>query len=77
MTNESSPPLAVAVNRPVGRPVPERACWCHTCTRATAWPFALKMILCPTCGNKRCPHANDHRNECTGSNEAGQPGSAY
>ncbi|MFS8319194.1 hypothetical protein RPF54_24860, partial [Enterobacter hormaechei subsp. xiangfangensis] len=28
-------------------------------------------------GNKRCPHANDHRNACTGSNEPGQEGSAY
>jgi len=35
------------------------------------------MILCATCGNKRCPHANDHRNACTGSNEPGQEGSAY
>lgn len=37
----------------------------------------MRMILCPICGNKRCPHANDHRNACTGSNEPGQPGSAY
>jgi hypothetical protein len=36
-----------------------------------------RMIVCPKCGNKRCPKANDHRNECTGSNESGQPGSAY
>ena len=35
------------------------------------------MVLCPTCGNKRCPHANDHRHACTGSNLPGQPGSAY
>jgi hypothetical protein len=35
------------------------------------------MILCYTCGNKRCPHANDHRNACTHSNEPGQKGSAY
>lgn len=35
------------------------------------------MIVCRQCGNKRCPHANDHRNPCTGSNEPGQPGSAY
>lgn len=35
------------------------------------------MILCAKCGNKRCPHANDHRNECTNSNATGQPGSAY
>lgn len=35
------------------------------------------MILCPTCGNKRCPKATNHTLECTGSNEPGQPGSAY
>jgi hypothetical protein len=35
------------------------------------------FIVCEICGNKRCPHANDHRLECTNSNEAGQPGSAY
>lgn len=36
-----------------------------------------RMVLCPTCGNKRCPHASDHRLGCTGSNEPGQPGSIY
>jgi hypothetical protein len=35
-----------------------------------------RMIVCPLCGNKRCPHASDHRNACTNSNESGQPGSA-
>jgi hypothetical protein len=35
------------------------------------------IVLCPTCGNKRCPHANDHRHACTGSNLPGQPGSAH
>ena len=46
----------------------------------TGWSGGLGftgMVVCATCGNKRCPHANDHRNECTGSNEPGQPGSAY
>lgn len=38
---------------------------------------SAKMILCPECGNKRCPKASDHRNECTGSNEPGQEGSIY
>ena len=33
----------------------------------------MRMLLCPTCGNKRCPHAHDHRNACTGSNDVGQP----
>lgn len=35
------------------------------------------MALCPTCGNKRCPGAANHVNQCTGSNETGQPGSLY
>lgn len=42
------------------------------------WPIAgTRMILCPTCGNKRCPHASDHRHACTHSNKSGQPGSVY
>ena len=35
------------------------------------------MILCEICGNKRCPHATDHRHACTDSNEPGQPGSIF
>jgi uncharacterized protein YneF (UPF0154 family) len=30
------------------------------------------MILCPKCGNKRCPKALNHRNRCTRSNDVGQ-----
>jgi hypothetical protein len=42
------------------------------------WPITLsRMILCPTCGNKRCPRATNHNNPCTNSNEPGQPGSRY
>lgn len=50
-------------------------CWCQTCRPITVED--MRMVVCPSCGNKRCPHANDHRNGCTGSNEPGQPGSAY
>ena len=50
-------------------------CSCHACRPVT---FAdSRFVVCPVCGNKRCPHANDHRNACTGSNEPGQEGSAY
>lgn len=35
------------------------------------------MFLCATCGNKRCPHAADHRLACTHSNAPGQKGSLY
>lgn len=49
--------------------------WCHTCRPVTI--SDMRFVVCPECGNKRCPHANDHRNACTGSNEPGQAGSAY
>ena len=35
------------------------------------------MILCPKCGNKRCPLASDHELKCTDSNAVGQAGSIY
>lgn len=47
-------------------------CGCWSCQ-----PNQLGMVLCPTCGNKRCPKANNHRNTCTNSNEPGQAGSSY
>lgn len=50
-------------------------CWCHTCRPVTM--NDARFVVCPDCGNKRCPRANDHRNACTGSNEPGQEGSAY
>jgi hypothetical protein len=63
-------------------------CECHRCLEERneqvvagegfSFPVsATRMILCPLCGNKRCPHANDHRHPCTHSNAPGQPGSAY
>ncbi len=36
-----------------------------------------RFIVCNICGNKRCPHATDHRLACTNSNEPGQKGSNY
>ncbi|EPJ7319034.1 hypothetical protein R4R82_001121 [Enterobacter asburiae] len=50
-------------------------CWCRTCRPITMTD--MRFVVCPECGNKRCPHANDHRNACTASNEPGQEGSAY
>jgi hypothetical protein len=60
-------------------PTPAEGCDCRMCIRERGDSFAgipremTEMILCATCGNKRCPHANDHRNACTNSNEPGQP----
>lgn len=54
-------------------------CWCDTCRPALSArnPGNLRMVLCPDCGNKRCPKATDHTLRCTDSNESGQPGSVY
>ena len=53
-------------------------CWCdRCCVEQTGYPHMFRMLVCPTCGNKRCPKASDHRLECTGSNEPGQKGSVY
>lgn len=62
------------------------SCHCYECrqddivaylgTYPITYPMST-MILCPTCGNKRCPHATDHRYKCTNSNEPNQPGSRY
>lgn len=61
-------------------------CWCFQCDQDGLTNFPLlsalfsarqRMNLCPQCGNKRCPRATNHRNDCTGSNEPGQDGSLY
>ncbi len=51
-------------------------CGCHRCLRERR-EMRAQMILCPCCGNKRCPKASDHDLKCTGSNEPGQAGSVY
>lgn len=60
-------------------------CYCWMCRRdipvSANWPGITeghsRMFVCPTCGHKRCPHATDHREPCSGSNDAGQLGSRY
>ena len=64
-------------------------CWCYECRKndvvsyldedkkfPITYPMS-RMILCPQCGNKRCPHATNHEYACTNSNQPGQPGSRY
>lgn len=59
----------------------EYSCWCHDCNKdrkVNGLPYTWQyMIVCPECGNKRCPRANNHEHACTNSNELGQKGSAY
>lgn len=50
-------------------------CECRRCRPITL--DDMRFVVCSKCGNKRCPKATDCRNECTGSNDAGQLGSAY
>lgn len=55
---------------------------CHACLDGKLYwngvpILSTRMILCPDCGNKRCPKASNHKNKCTKSNEPGQKGSVY
>ena len=75
-TNEASPAVG-DLERLV-------SCNCHACIKEFdrktegGWPLSsVQMILCPECGNKRCPKASDHRLQCTDSNDVGQAGSVY
>lgn len=58
-------------------------CYCYNCNKnytepGSHFPYIMtRMIVCPMCGNKRCPHATDHSFACTNSNNPGQPGSRY
>ena len=51
------------------------SCWCESCRPLTLQD--CRMIVCPFCGNKRCPKATNHLNQCTNSNEPGQKGSSW
>ncbi len=60
-----------------GHPDPQQCCLkCYGEHRGTLM-WMDRMICCRVCGNKRCPKATYHGNECNGSNEPGQPGSIY
>jgi hypothetical protein len=61
-------------------------CYCIRCLRnrkvskehAPHLPYeSSRMIVCPNCGNKRCPHASDHTYNCTNSNSLNQEGSIF
>jgi hypothetical protein len=47
-------------------------CNCASCTSEANHsqegfvPRFSFLIVCPICGSKRCPKAEDHRNDCTG-----------
>ena len=48
-----------------------------SCTCSTCWPDYPYFRVCVVCGNKRCPKAKKHNNDCINSNEPGQKGNNY
>ncbi len=63
------------IDKLLGSAAPKCGCWQCVADRRDDGP--RRMILCPECGNKRCPKASNHRHACTHSNEPGQHGSVY
>ena len=41
------------------------ACWCERCDMQTNAGFRTRMSVCQQCGDKRCPRAEWHGNECS------------
>jgi hypothetical protein len=85
-TPEKVPLFLGPEHAPIVQEAQRLQCICHACIKefdlrsqgSLQLPLNMtQMIVCPRCGNKRCPKANDHRNACTNSNATGQPGSAY
>ena len=63
-----TPPPPAAAEKPAEKLSP---CWCKRCDPN---PRFQRMVLCPDCGNKRCPKAEYHGFYCTHSNEPNQVG---
>jgi len=63
-----------------GQPMnwPGKSGGCRTCDGRIAETlefieqFSRPFIVCAMCGNKRCPKATWHGNQCSGSNHTGQ-----
>jgi hypothetical protein len=55
----------------------DNKCECRKCIPVEQLLLFPRLVVCSICGNKRCPHANDHDFECTNSNEPGQEGGYY
>lgn len=68
----TQPPPESAEPAPI---VIKTECWCARCSQQHRFlAFSTVMIVCPNCGNKRCPRAEWHGFACSGSNETGQVG---
>lgn len=80
MTNT---PLTPAPEQEIEKAPIFARCRCYRCLTESGetvggFPItATTMVVCDACGNKRCPHATDHRFACTASNAVDQLGSRY
>lgn len=51
--------------------IEEGVCYCWACTSKRK-EHPTWFVACSKCGNKRCPHTNNHLFKCTNSNEPDQ-----
>lgn len=62
-----------AIEEELAGAAPDLRCWCESCR-----PISLgdmRMVLCPTCGDKRCQRAQSHELPCqAGAKTFPQPG---
>lgn len=40
-------------------------CWCESCDKEANYGLRTRMSVCNVCGDKRCPRAAHHCNECS------------
>jgi hypothetical protein len=62
--------LALEVARYECRKPRDSGCWCARCDMEHN-VTRTRMSVCDKCGDKRCPRAEDHRNECRETPNAG------
>lgn len=75
MTTTKCPEITRAAAE-IGKQMSELSkCWCTKCRPITLED--MRFVVCPDCGNKRCPRAHNHTLACTKSNDVGQPGSSW
>lgn len=84
MTNDPQASIFPGAKPEVDRAPTWGTCGCWTCVSEFLTEregenaiLFMPFIVCPSCGNKRCPKATRHDQACSGSNEPGQVGSRY
>jgi len=68
---EKTSDMLAAAPAPVAAPS-EAGYGCSACAKCLRGAAGLLMVVCPECGDKRCPKAADHANACLDKKEAGE-----